>query len=133
MAMKPRSLAAGRGLLQRARPFQHRLMVQGMLFSPWGAGPRRATGGHQVAQGRWLRPSQMPDLARSYPHATWVQRQRPLWFGPWHGDPMARIGTSDLAEVVGTSPLEYAQLWSALPLPEKPEEMFIVVPEDWGT
>lgn len=112
---------------------RHRLMVQGVLFSPWGAGPRRATGGHQAAQGRWLRPSQLPDLARARPHATWVQRQRPLWFGPWCGDPNGSIPTPGLAEAIGTTPLEYAQLWSGLAFQEQQEEMFFVVPENWGT
>ena len=112
---------------------RHRLMVQGVLFSPWGAGPRRATGGHQIAQGRWLRPSQLSQLARDRPHAEWVYRQRPLWFGPWCGDPNGSISTPGLAEAIGTTPLEYAQLWSCLAFQEQQEEMFFVVPENWGT
>ena len=112
---------------------RHRLMVQGVLFGPWGGGARRATGGHQTAQGRWLRPSQIPDLARSRPHTTWVQRQRPLWFGPWCGPTDMGIVVTELREAVGTTPLESAQLWSCLSCRESAEEMFFVVPEDWGT
>jgi len=112
---------------------RHRLMVQGVLFSPWGAGPRCATGGHQTAQGRWLRPSRISDLSRVRPHARWVQRQRPLWFGPWHGDPETSVPATELQEAVGRTTLEYAQLWSCLSGSEGAEEMFFVVPENWGT
>ena len=76
---------------------------------------------------------QVPGFAQSHPHARWVQRKRPLWFGPWWGDSNAGAGTTAFIESFGPLPLEYAQLWSCLAGPENPEEMFIVVPEDWGT
>jgi len=112
---------------------RHRLMVQGVLFSPWGAAPSRATQGHQTAQGRWLRPSQLQALTGSRPQATWVQRVRPLWFGPWSGGADAIMPATAFLGAVGTSPLENAQLWSCLAWDDHPEEMFFVVPETWGT
>jgi hypothetical protein len=112
---------------------RRRLMVQGVLFSPWGDKPQRATQGHQTAQGRWLRPSQIPALVTAHPNSRWVYRERPLWFGPWHGPEDAAVRSEVLAQTVGTKPLEYAQLWSRLNGPEHDQEtLFFVVPENWA-
>ncbi len=112
---------------------RRRMMVQGVLFSPWGHEPQRAKQGHQDAQGRWLRPSQLPELIAAHPHSRWVYRERPLWFGPWAGPAEAGISSAALSTAIGTGTLQYAQLWSRLASEEHQREtFFFVVPEEWG-
>ena len=110
---------------------RRRLMVQGVLFSPWGSQPQKATQAHQCAQGRWLRPSALPKLLRDDPDARWVERNKPLWFGPCHQS--TGITTAQLMETVGTDELQYPQLWSRLPRTSlENETMFFVVTEGWA-
>jgi uncharacterized protein len=111
---------------------RQRLMVQGVLFSPWNGPPQRAIRGHRTAQGRWLRPSQLDALIQSNPQARWVQRERPLWFGPWSGGPAVSMTGPAFAEAVAAADLERTLLWSRLGSGAEPETMFIVVPEAWG-
>lgn len=111
---------------------RQRLMVQGVLFSPWNGSPQRATQGHQTAQGRWLRSYQLGELIQSDPQARWVQRERPLWFGPWSGAPAVSMAGPAFAEAVTEADLERTLLWSRLGSAAQPETMFIVVPEAWG-
>ena len=110
-----------------------RLMMQGVLFSPWGAPPQRATKAHKLAEGRWLRPSALPDLLQTDPHARWVLRENPLWFGPCRQERDCGITTSALLKSVRPDPLVYPQLWSRLPdTSQADESMLFIVAETWA-
>ena len=112
---------------------RHRLMMQGTLFSPWGSHPQRAVQGHQDAQGRWLRPSQLPELVQAHPNSTWVQRQEPLWFGSApRTESTAAIPSQKMATEAGTAAINTPQLWTQI-INSNPsfDRMYFVVHEDW--
>jgi len=112
---------------------RHRLMMQGVLFTPWGKEPQRAVQGHKEAQGRWLRPSQLPDLVRAHPDTTWVQRHKPLWFGPASALAEHGMSSRQMQGVVEADELEFPQLWSQI-VDENPskQRLFFVVKGSWG-
>ena len=112
---------------------RRRVVLQGVLFTPWGASGIRAVSAHLPAQGRWIRPSQVSRMLMDRPDSMWVKREKPHWFGPW-------VTTSDLPmneqvfhEYIMGKHLVRAELWSRLASEQHPvPEMIFVVPEDWG-
>ena len=113
---------------------RHRLMMQGVLFSPWRAPVRQAEQGHQKPQGRWLHPSQLPNVVQTYPTAKWVQRHKPLWFGPTpHGQLQDAVSTQAMAQIARTVSLDEPQLWTRITDGDPPiERMYFFVHEDWA-
>ena len=114
---------------------RRRAMIQGALFSPWGSPAPRARDGHTLPQGRWLRPSQLSALLESSPRARWVQRHKPLWFGPAPTTERHRtLSSSSMQQVAASTTLDTPQLWSQV-LSEDPstERMYFLVHEDWGS
>ncbi len=112
---------------------RHRVLLQGVLFSEYGKGERRAENGHSAAQGRWLRPSAMGELVARHPDSKWVLREKPLWFGPWGGPVDEAVSSDQFHELIQAKSFDYPCLWSRLPSDQFPqEEMFFVVPEQWG-
>jgi len=111
---------------------QHRIILQGILFSPWGKPSQPAFKANLPPQGRWLRPSQVPCLIQQRKNSRWVLRKRPLWFGPWSGD--SHLADDDFHQQAGSHDIDRAQLWNRLACTKHPkEEQFIIVPEEWGS
>ena len=113
---------------------RRRLMLQGVLFSPYDAPARHAKQGHQTPQGRWLYPSQLALLVHTYPTAKWVRRYKPFWFGPTpHGSLQDALSTKSMASIARTVSLDEPQLWTRISDEDPPmERMYFVVNEDWG-
>ena len=113
---------------------RQRIVLQGVLFTPWAGPDQRAVSGHRLAQGRWLRPSQVGAMVETKPDALWVKREKPHWFGPWSGSMEQALSGSELEANAEGSAFERAELWSGLS-PEQlyDQALFFVVPEDWGS
>ena len=101
-------------------------MLQGSLFTPWGATAVAPVDGHQPAEGRWLREADLPRLLDTYPEARWVPRTKPLWFGP---APDGADGLSADA-LRRRPPLEHALLLSRVD--EQGDYLVFVVPSVWN-
>lgn len=110
-----------------------RLMLQGVLFTALGSDSIRATQGHQPAQGRWARASQVRGLVEARNDSMWVQRHKPLWFGPWAGEISQALCGEQLCREIDSASLDRSQLWSCLGSGEhSDEELVFIVPDDWG-
>ena len=103
-----------------------RIMLQGSLFTPWGAMPVAPVDGHQPAEGRWLREVDLPRLLDAYPDSRWVPRTKPLWFGP-ASDDATGISVDALRR---RPPLEHALLLSRVD--EQGDHLVFVVPSAWN-
>jgi len=111
---------------------RRRVLLQGMLFTPWGSAEATAEGATRPAQGRWLRPSQVDDLLRHHPGSNWVQRARPMWFGPWDVASDAAVSSDRFREQSRTAPPRQPELWvMRSPAPQPYPEVFFLVPESW--
>ena len=108
-----------------------RLVLQGVLFTPWSSAPSQAAQGHQPAQGRWVRASQVDALVGARPESTWVQRHKPFW--PWGGATGLALSGEQLRQQIGSAPFVRSQLWSRLGSDaHTDQQLFFIVPEDWG-
>ena len=113
---------------------RHRLMMQGVLFSPWGSPPQRAVQGHQQSQGRWLYPAQLSDFVRTHPTSRWIRRHKPLWFGPTPQDRIQdAVSTEAMADIASTVSPNEPQLWTPdVDTEPQTEHMYFFVHEGWG-
>ena len=103
-----------------------RVIMQGTLFSPWGASPVTPDGGSMPAEGRWLRQSELPRLVSEHPDWRWVLRTKPLWFGPTP----SRAGAVTGESLLHLAPLDESLLFSCLD--DDKELLTFIVPEAWG-
>ena len=110
-----------------------RVLLQGVLFTQWGADVCRATQGNLPAQGRWLRLSQLDGFIAERPGSVWAARHKPLWIGTWGGPTTETMSSDQVRTRMRTDPLQRPQLWSCLGSSQHPtEELIFIVPEGWG-
>jgi hypothetical protein len=110
-----------------------RVLLLGVLFTPWGAAEATAVGAARPAQGRWLRPSQLDGLFRQRPNSRWAQRFKPMWFGPWETPFDDSVSSDRFGEQIRTVVPTRPQLWVRMSSLQHPgPEVFFLVPESWG-
>ena len=112
---------------------RRRVLLQGVLFTQWGADACRAIQGSLPAQGRWLRPSQLDGFIAERPGSVWAARHKPLWIGTWGGPTTQTQTAQQMRAAMKDEPLKWPHLWSCLGSGrQQSEEMIFVVPESWG-
>ena len=112
---------------------RRRMVLQGVLFSPWGCPPSRARGALEPCAGRWVHVGRIEEVFDAHPQSRWVKRNKPLWFGWWSGDPAAWLPPDAVRQALMADPVHRAQLWSVrLAADSDAEVLVFVVPDGWG-
>ena len=109
-----------------------RVVLQGVLFTPWTAPVARAQDARCDAAGRWVREGDLSRVMKQWPESRWVRRLKPLWFGPWVGPPHDICSASERLKHLD-EPVRRAQLWSVWGAGQDTEQLWFVVPQQWGS
>ena len=111
---------------------RRRILLQGVLFTPWGSSGIQADSARTEAAGRWVRVSDLERVLRDRPSAHWVKREKPLWFGPWLGSTSSALDSDGLRSHMTSESFHRAELWSVLDGNQGDQDLIFVVPDDWG-
>ena len=103
-----------------------RIVMQGTLFSPWGAPRAIPRGGVMAAEGCWLREHQVRGYVTQHPTSLWIPRTKPLWFGP----ASSRGAALDSEMLLARLPLTESLLFSRVE--DERDELTFIVPDGWG-
>ena len=110
-----------------------RVMLQGVLFRPWGEPASWAEDAPHEAKGRWFRPSQLESVLQANPGGQWWQRMKPHWFGPWGFNEKEGLSADSFRIRCQTTPVTRPEMWTTTSKSGADDgDVFFLVPETWG-